>query len=128
MTAGTAAGETAGGGFLGGLGALGVGGTAALAAPILGPLALALWGPGDPHNRIGRHAARVLAARNRVRGPVGKTGRFEHGGLIPRHFDKGGDVFGPTMGTDSIPIMGSPGEFMLNEPAAQAIGPGALNS
>src|SRR5581483_3106116 len=128
--------ETGGGagllGRLGGLGALGLGGGALGLAGLFAGAGYLGWNSYfNKHDAAARHV-RDLIRHGHSRGAhilgtqqVAHVGR-EAGGFIP-HFDLGGDVFGPSVGTDNVPAMLSPGEFVLSAPAAQAIGPAALN-
>uniref|UniRef100_UPI003F4925B4 phage tail tape measure protein n=1 Tax=Arthrobacter silvisoli TaxID=2291022 RepID=UPI003F4925B4 len=51
----------------------------------------------------------------------GKVGKFEQGGRIPQYLATGG-IAGLRNGTDTQPIMATPGEFMIKRASARAIG------
>ena len=54
------------------------------------------------------------------------NGKFNYakGGLVPKYFAMGGYA----RGGDVVPSMLTPGEFVIKKPAADRIGPSALNS
>jgi hypothetical protein len=52
------------------------------------------------------------------------TFKFARGGLVPKGYAEGGAVYG----TDTIPAMLTPGEFVIKKSAVDSIGAGTLNS
>lgn len=51
------------------------------------------------------------------------TGTASTGGLVPQHLAIGGRVWGfKRRGTDTVPLMGTPGEYMVREPVVSRLG------
>jgi hypothetical protein len=91
-----------------------------------GPVGLEGKGPEDPE--VEAAILRSIDA-GRARGSRGTIGSFlgamglSSGGIVPKYFVSGGFA----KGTDTIPAMLTPGEFVINKNAANSIGTNNLN-
>ena len=79
-----------------------------------GQLATGWWNVATAARAAARASAAAAAAGGDFSGDSGGGGDFAMGGLI-RHFDRGGHA----RGTDTIPAMLSPGEFVMNAGASR---------
>jgi len=82
------------------------------------------WNVGSPGFGLKNSQGKIPFGKIAPPAPLPKPGKFDHnlimakGGLVPKYFASGGYA----MGTDTVPAMLTPGEFVMSKYAVQSYG------